>query len=45
MYDLELKEIIKALGIVTEEKVIDNIVYYGWNDLNMRVNKFLSCLV
>lgn len=44
MYDLELKEIIKALGIVTEERVIDNIVYYGWNDLNMRVDKFLSCL-
>lgn len=44
MYDLGLKEIIKALGIETEERVIDNIVYYGWNDLNMRVDKFLSCL-
>ena len=41
---LGLKEIIKALGIETEERVIDNIVYYGWNDLNMRVDEFLSCL-
>lgn len=28
MYDLGLKEIIKALGIETEERVIYNIVYY-----------------
>ena len=44
MYDLGLKEIIKALGIETEERAIDNIVYYSWNDLNMRVNSFLTCL-
>ena len=39
MNNLELEDTIEALGIETEKKNIDNDIYYGWNDINMKINR------